>query len=167
MRMFNVFLLLSIANVTCRPLSTIGMPYYREQLLSAWPSHMIFEVGAPPAKVQQLPNWKITEWGSYGPNTGGLKRNQVVNTRAIEQASTSLQAPKFLSQKARESANEDPSTERRISDVADAIGAVELLSLKAEVPVMYRNVEIKYSKFGVDDFDFGLVAAWYSIRYGC
>jgi PAB-dependent poly(A)-specific ribonuclease subunit 2 len=47
------------------------------------------------------------------------------------------------------------SSELRISDVADAIGATELSSLKAEVPVMYRNVEIKYSKFGVDDFDFG------------
>jgi len=66
-----------------------------------------------------------------------------------------LQAPKFLSEKARESANEVASSERRISDVADSIGAIELSSLKAEVPVMYRNVEIKYSKFGVDDFDFG------------
>ena len=25
---------------------------------------------------------------------------------------------------------------------------------KKDVPVMYRNVEIKYSKFGVEDFDF-------------
>ena len=31
----------------------------------------------------------------------------------------------------------------------------EIDSKKSEVPVMYRNVEIKYSKFGVDDFDFG------------
>jgi hypothetical protein len=27
--------------------------------------------------------------------------------------------------------------------------------LKPEAPPMYRNLEIKYSKFGVDDFDFG------------
>ena len=83
-----------------------------------------------------------------------MRRNQVENTRMSEKASTTLQAPKFLSEKARESAN-DTSGDRRISDVADAIGAAELSSLKAEVPVMYRNVEIKYSKFGVDDFDFG------------
>jgi len=99
---------------------------------------------------------KATEWGGYGRNTRNLRRNQVENTRTTEKTSSSLQAPKFLSEKARESAN-DASVERRISDVADAIGATELSSLKAEVPVMYRNVEIKYSKFGVDDFDFGLV----------
>lgn len=134
------------------------MPYYREQLASAWPSHMIFEVGAPPPKIDQqtLSTMKNLEWGVYGHNTRNVRRNQVENTRTTEKAATSLQAPKFLSEKARESAN-DASMERRISDVADAIGATELSSLKAEVPVMYRNVEIKYSKFGVDDFDFGSV----------
>ena len=83
-----------------------------------------------------------------------MRRNQIENTRVLERTPASLKAPKFLSEKARESAN-DVSGGRRISDVADAIGATELSSLKAEVPVMYRNVEIKYSKFGVDDFDFG------------
>lgn len=117
---------------------------------------MIFEVGAPPPKVDpQLVKLHRSEWFEYGPNTRSVKRNQVENTRTAEKTSASLQAPKFLSEKARESANEAASMERRISDVADAIGAAELSSLKAEVPVMYRNVEIKYSKFGVDDFDFG------------
>jgi PAB-dependent poly(A)-specific ribonuclease subunit 2 len=141
-----------------RPLSSIGMPYYREQLLSAWPSHLVFETGAPPTNLDQqlLSSMKTTEWGSFGRNTRHMRRNQVENTRTMEKASNSLQAPKFLSEKARESAN-DTQGERRISDVADAIGAAELSSLKAEVPVMYRNVEIKYSKFGVDDFDFGSV----------
>ena len=134
------------------------MPYYRELLLSALPSHMIFEVGAPPPKVdaQLASSMKAFEWGGHGRNTRNVRRNQIENTRTTEKASTSLQAPKFLSEKARESAN-DAIVERRISDVADAIGATELSSLKAEVPVMYRNVEIKYSKFGVDDFDFGSV----------
>jgi PAB-dependent poly(A)-specific ribonuclease subunit 2 len=132
------------------------MPYYREQLLSAWPSHMVFEIGAPPQKIDPITSsqLKVTEWGGWARKTRNVRRNQVENTRATEKTSTSLQAPKFLSEKAREIAN-DPSLDRRISDVADAIGVVELSSMKAEVPVMYRNVEIKYSKFGVDDFDFG------------
>jgi PAB-dependent poly(A)-specific ribonuclease subunit 2 len=134
------------------------MPYYRDLLLSAWPSHMIFEVGAPPPKIdpQILSAMTVTEWGGYARNTRTTRRNQVENTRTVDKSSASLQAPKFLSEKARESAN-TPSIERRISDAADALGAAELESLKAEVPVMYRNVEIKYSKFGVDDFDFGYV----------
>ncbi len=138
------------------PLSSIGMPYYREQLLSAWPSHMIFEVGAPPSKIdpQLMASLKVADWGGYAKNTHKGRRNQVENTRTPEKAPVTLQAPKFLSEKAREAVNE-ASSERRISDVADAIGITELSSLKAEVPVMYRNVEIKYSKFGVDDFDFG------------
>jgi PAB-dependent poly(A)-specific ribonuclease subunit 2 len=135
------------------------MPYYRDLLLSAWPSHMIFEVGAPPPKIdpQILSTMTATEWGGYVRNTRTTRRNQVENTRTVDRSSASLQAPKFLSEKARESAN-TPSIERRISDAADALGGAELSSLKAEVPVMYRNVEIKYSKFGVDDFDFGYVA---------
>lgn len=144
------------------------MPYYREQLLSAWPSHMIFEIGAPPQKLdpQVVATLKTTEWGAYSRNTRGVKRNQAENTRTAEKTSSSLQAPRFLSEKARESAS-DPVVERRISDVADAIGATELSSMKAEVPVMYRNVEIKYSKFGVDDFDFGCVILQMCLQYTC
>jgi PAB-dependent poly(A)-specific ribonuclease subunit 2 len=134
------------------------MPYYREQLLSAWPTHLISEVGAQPQKIdpQFLSTLAPIDWGAYGRNTKTTRRNQVNNTRAVDKSSGSLQAPKFLSEKARESAGSSI-MDRRISDVADALGAAELSSLKADVPVMYRNVEIKYSKFGVDDFDFGYV----------
>jgi PAB-dependent poly(A)-specific ribonuclease subunit 2 len=119
---------------------------------------MVFEVGALPSKLdsQLLSTLTAADWGGFGVNTKRTRRNLVENTRTAEKSSTSLQAPKFLSEKARESAN-TTIIERRISDVADALGAAELSSLKAEVPVMYRNVEIKYSKFGVDDFDFGYV----------
>src|ERR1700753_383515 len=47
------------------PLNLIGMPYYRHTLLSACPRHMIFEVGAPPAKMDPaiLSNMKRAEMG--------------------------------------------------------------------------------------------------------
>lgn len=139
------------------------MPYYRDLLLSSWPSHMVSDVGAPPPRIdpQILATMTVTEWGGYARNTRTTRRNQVENTRTAEKSSASLQAPKFLSEKARENAG-TPSIERRISDAADALGDAELSSLKAEVPVMYRNVEIKYSKFGVDDFDFGYVMTSHS-----
>ncbi|RAL62585.1 hypothetical protein DID88_004433 [Monilinia fructigena] len=81
-----------------------------------WPSHMIFEVGAPPVKVES----------SY------ISSPKVFDA---DKAPASIQAPKFLSEKAREAVN-DATSER---------GTIAL----------YMNVEIKYSKFGVDDFDFG------------
>lgn len=143
--------------IVARPLSSIGMPYYRDQLLSSWPSHLIFETGAPPPKIDQqfLSSLKVTEWGGYGRNNRTSKRNQVEDTRTFEKTPASLQAPKFLSEKAREASN-DGSGERR-SSTTDEIGVHETLNLKADVPVWYENVEIKYSKFGVDDFDFGQV----------
>jgi PAB-dependent poly(A)-specific ribonuclease subunit 2 len=113
---------------------------------------MIFEIGAPPAKPDQklMSSLKVTDWCSYTRNPQTTKRNQVENTRTAEKAA-SLKAPKFLSEKAREPEN-NASGERRISDVTDAIEAAAL-----SIPVMYHNHEIKYSKFGIEDFDFGSV----------
>jgi PAB-dependent poly(A)-specific ribonuclease subunit 2 len=132
------------------------MPYYREQLFSAWPSDIISDVGAPPVQLDPpfLATLKQTEWGLYGRNTRGLRRNQVEDTRACMKPS--MQPPKFLSEKARESAMSysapvpDPKTEQVPESSTN-----ELESLKPEAPPIYRNLEIKYSKFGVDDFDFG------------
>ncbi|KJZ76270.1 PAB-dependent poly(A)-specific ribonuclease subunit PAN2 [Hirsutella minnesotensis 3608] len=136
------------------PLNSIGLPYYREVLASAWPD-AISDVGAPPGKfdLQFVNGLKTTDFGLYGRNTRGVRRNQVEDTRNINKlANAGLKAPKFLSEKARESAkNADEKPEDILSPTADA----DIESKRSDVPVMYRNVEIKYSKFGVDDFDFG------------
>jgi len=135
------------------------MPYYRETLLSAWPSHMIFEIGAPPPLVEPntLSTLKPVGGYTYSPNTKHTRRNQVENTRITTKSSSSIQAPMFLSDKEnaklKQSGNDIP--ERRMSDVTDAALVTESGVMKAEVPDMYRNVEIKYSRFGIDDFDFG------------
>ncbi|KAK4145241.1 ubiquitin carboxyl-terminal hydrolase-domain-containing protein [Dichotomopilus funicola] len=138
------------------PLSSVGMPYYREQLFSAWPADIISDVGGPPVQLDPalLSTLKQTEWGLYGRNTRGLRRNQVEDTRV--NMKPSLQPPKFLSEKARESALSYTTTpELKPEQLAEPPPSNELDSLKPEAPAMYRNLEIKYSKFGVDDFDFG------------
>jgi PAB-dependent poly(A)-specific ribonuclease subunit 2 len=136
------------------------MPYYREALLSAWPD-LVFDIGAPPPKLdpQFLSTLKPTEFSLYGRNARGLRRNQWENTRIQEKDATSgIQAPKFLSERARESANATPGISEpteSADDISKTMGKMKIDGSKADVPAMYRAVEIKYSKFGVDDFDFG------------
>ncbi|ROT42505.1 exonuclease [Sodiomyces alkalinus F11] len=142
------------------PLNSIGMPHYREVLLSAWPD-MVSDVGAPPPTLdpQFLATLKATDFGLYGPNTRGLRRNQVEDTRKADKATVvGIQAPKFLSEKARESAKAAGNTtgfDDGVDDVADTLAKLAEADRKSDCPPMYRNVEIRYSKFGVDDFDFG------------
>jgi PAB-dependent poly(A)-specific ribonuclease subunit 2 len=131
----------------------VGMPYYREQLLSAWPSHLIFEVGKPAPKLdpQTMPNMHFNGryWQESNPTQKTTKRYQVEADKTAQHTKAPIMAPKFLSEKARDKAAEG----RRMSDIND-LAEHGLSVLSADVPLMYRNVEIKYSRFGVDDFDF-------------
>lgn len=141
------------------PLNQIGMPYYSDRLLSAWPSHMTFDVGAPPIYVDQAITafMQPAEMGVYGPwqNLQNLKRYQVQNTRPVDAGPATIAAPKFLSEKAKESPESDPLAQ---ADGAVAAMAGLLLNGRAQTDqermLKYSNVEIKYSRFGVDDFDF-------------
>ena len=135
------------------------MPYYREQLLSVWPSNQLYEVGNPPAKLDPAISGSLRPYdiGSYAPNPKKVRRNQAEKTRLVDSNGVTLAPPKFLSEKARDPESEY-GNERRISDAVEALANATFDSnSKADVPVMYRNVEIKYSKFGVDDFDFECV----------
>lgn len=143
-----------------RPLNTVGLPYYRDVLASSWPD-LVSDVGAPPPKLDQqfLSTLKATNFGLYGRNTRGLRRNQIEDTRNLTKSvNAGLKAPKFLSEKARESAKSDNAGDDRADEFNSSLTETEIESKKSEVPAMYGNVEIKYSKFGVDDFDFGYVS---------
>lgn len=150
---------MALADVLDSPLSSIGIPYYRETLFSALPPDLISDVGAPPVQLDPafLATLKQTEWGLYGRNVRGLRRNQVEDTRSTMKSSGALRPPKFLSEKARESAlsyGGDSASDSK-TELTPESSPTELESLKPEAPPMYRIMEIKYSKFGVDDFDFG------------
>jgi PAB-dependent poly(A)-specific ribonuclease subunit 2 len=135
------------------PLSMVGMPYYHERLYSAWPSHLLFEVGSPPAPLDQsiLPYLRPAELGHHAPNPRKTRRNQVENTRALAIAEPALIAPKFLSEKARDISK----SEGAVGDAAEALAGAKINGESDDDPLLkYSNVEIKYSRFGVDDFDF-------------
>lgn len=138
-----------------RPFSSIGMPYYREKLFSFWPNDQLYEIGHPAQKVDQdiLKTMTAALIGYRARNPRKTPRNQVQELCITDLEDVSITAPKFLSERTKEP--ETPTNdERRISDTEALINAALAGSTKAEVPIMYRNVEIKYSKFGVDDFDF-------------
>ena len=137
------------------PLNAIGMPYYYERLLSAWPSHLVFNLGAPPTQIDPsiIQNLRTAADGvQYAPNPRKTHRYQIEDTRQL-QSETSMTAPKFLSEKAKDSPNAPIG--RRASDAAQALAATALDDKSADEALLkYSNVEIKYSRFGVDDFDF-------------
>jgi PAB-dependent poly(A)-specific ribonuclease subunit 2 len=137
------------------PLNTIGMPYYSDRLLSAWPSHLVFDTGSPPTLIDLSvsPYLRAAELGHYAPNPKRGHRYQVENTRHLLAAEPAFAAPKFLSEKARE----QPKNVKIgvTTEVPHAPASTDLNVESEEDPSLkYSNVEIKYSKFGVDDFDF-------------
>ena len=135
------------------------MPHYRDTLLSVWPSHPLYEVGNPPSKIDSgmLGTFRAHEIGLWGHNTRKTLRNQAEKTRVVEISSSTLAAPKFLSEKAWETESSQ-NDERRISDISELLACTDLDGdAKAEIPWIYKVIEIKYSKFGIDDFDFKLV----------
>jgi len=131
------------------------MPYYHDVLASAWPD-FVHDVGAPPAQIDPQFMATLTPWefGFFGPNKRGLLRNQVEGGRSAGRAG--LQVPKFLSEKPKtKSATGSSSVEEEVDKFSNSLHAMEIDSSKTEVPLKYRALEIKYSRFGVDDFDFG------------
>ena len=143
-----------------RPLNSVGMPYYHDTLLSAWPTHLISDIGAPPARYDQtyLDSLQSWEYGLFGRNTRPTRRGQAEDTRSSGKLANSIQAPKFLSDKSRETSSDTGAAPALgDGDATDPRAVAELESLKPDAPSMYQRVEIKFSKFGVDDFDFGCV----------
>ena len=108
---------------------------------------------------QLLAGLQEREWGFFGKNPRNLHRNQVEDTRtAAENTQSTLKPPKFLSEKARELAKSPagtPPPEEVVPDIPQVVSDSKLESHKVDVPEMYQTIEIKYSKFGIDDFDFG------------
>ncbi|KAG1748914.1 PAB-dependent poly-A-specific ribonuclease subunit PAN2 [Suillus paluster] len=123
------------------PLNSIGMPHYNTLLLSSWTPQFLPRSGIlspPPPKIppQVLSTMKMNDNIAYAalPKELRGRRNRVLVTTAKDQG-------RFRSGKGR---RDDLELEALTID-----DSVE------EVPRIYRKVEIEYSKFGVEDFDFG------------
>lgn len=181
------------------PLNEIGMPFYKEFLLSNYPTDMIFtkELLKLPRKIdalllelsQSLPG-KFLPYDShvYGPrNVLNKFESLKVNTKQKAGNKTSKQTliPKFISERSAVSSPgpSTPTQRHAEMDSPSLFGTPTFLDFnnndhdhantlltdsgsQAEtifqfrspvgnrVPPSYTKLEIHYSRFGVDDFDF-------------
>jgi hypothetical protein len=108
---------------------------------------MVFDVGNPPPQINEktLKGMTKQDWYLYGRwNQNARRRYQVDKPERVEEL------PRFRSQveKERARAGEEETLEKVVGRFEGGEGGV---------PNYYKEVEIKYSKFGVEDFDFGYV----------
>jgi PAB-dependent poly(A)-specific ribonuclease subunit 2 len=130
------------------PLNAIGMPYFNEPLLSNWDPHMVFEVPKQPQQRIDPDTLAAASVSGYAPFHKRHPRNYMEKGRGSENSGM-VPAPKFLSQQARDKNN------RNLVELAESKRLYGDDSKRQfEVPPMYKKLEIKYSKFGVEDFDF-------------
>ncbi|KAF5324935.1 hypothetical protein D9611_004584 [Ephemerocybe angulata] len=118
------------------PLNSIGMPYYDSPLFSAWsPPVSSAPYFPPPARIppQVSASMKMNDNIAYAPLPKELR-----GRRNLVPVGPKKDTARFRSGKPRK---EDESDRPTLEPT--------------EVPPVYRRVEIEYSKFGVEDFDFG------------
>ncbi|XP_027041539.1 PAN2-PAN3 deadenylation complex catalytic subunit PAN2-like isoform X1 [Pocillopora damicornis] len=115
------------------PLSTFPLPMPNGPLLSDWPAeNMVFgDRPTPPIEPEILRTMVVRHFIGYAPNPGSRKRNQVAYPL------------RDLSLNSQEEENSVPDSPMNRDDDPGNV-----------IPKHYRRVEIKYSKLGVEDFDF-------------
>lgn len=138
------------------PLNLIGMPHYTSALLSNIPYSDWITPYTPLFRSNEaidatvLKNMKQVDFVGYASNPRTTLRYQATKSKAGKKDKRRLEVPAFRSQKSRQ---EKQSVDKQQEGTRE----------KEEMTKWYRKVEIQYSKFGVEDFDF----AWVSCHFCC
>lgn len=139
-------------------LNAIGLsPYSLEHNLNWVQDFDSIEFGMlPPEKIDDnvMKSAQFHSQVGYAPNPKGNRRNQrQVNSTARTVLTSASQVPRFLSQQARKPHGVDPAALPEPTPEELTSGSEGDL-VESMVPTIYREHHIKYSKFGIDDFDF-------------
>lgn len=154
------------------------MPYYTSPLLSLLPSSFDFTPSPahhskPALDPSILASVKTVDFVGYAPYPASARaagrRNQVA-ANGKGKRTVGLDAPMFRSDRERQEMkkkrdrvvsvspvwrSEGNLTNREEEQIAKLEQEDEQEKADAQMPKHYRKVEIKYSRFGVEDFDFG------------
>jgi PAB-dependent poly(A)-specific ribonuclease subunit 2 len=147
----------------------IGMPYYDEPLLSSlWPSNKtVCMMGHPPTTIDPeiLAHVKTIDFVGYAPNLlhGKRRRYQAASDKSRQRggksgtrSTTRSVMPRFRSEQERDQRLQKQSVVQQSPSIISPTEALpSQVASAAGFPDYYRQVEIKYSRFGVEDFDFG------------
>lgn len=144
------------------PLSSIGMPYYKDELLSSWSQqpgmNMIFDEGMPQRSIpydilNQIKTAATNNSSSIVPTPpeyGGIglmgrlpqplkyPAQKYISYKDMKRNAHAT-GPNFISERSSDTEN---NTLKSLSNIEEAI------------PQDYRKLKIKYSRFGITDFDF-------------
>ncbi|GAA5974216.1 hypothetical protein JCM11641_003332 [Rhodosporidiobolus odoratus] len=144
------------------PLNSIGMPYYTSPLLSLMPQSMTSpanhtgphrRIPIDPQIVASAKTVDFVGYATYPPHLrNAARRNQVTSTNGRKLGGRlGVDAPMFRSERERADAKRkrDHGDSATAKDEDEDDGNEE-----DQMPKHYRKVEIKYSRFGIEDFDF-------------
>ncbi|KAK9467389.1 ubiquitin carboxyl-terminal hydrolase-domain-containing protein [Lipomyces arxii] len=123
------------------PLNSVGMPYYRDKLLSSWPPDMVFNAARPPEQIdpEVLASIKTVDFVGYAPFPKRYRRYVTESLPSMYGNKTDLKTPLFRSEQ---------------DKLLVKNGTTQKIEATVDPVESFKKVEIKYSKFGVEDFDF-------------
>ncbi|CEP64772.1 poly(A)-specific ribonuclease LALA0_S13e02652g [Lachancea lanzarotensis] len=132
------------------PLSSVGMPYYSEKLLSAWPHTIFRSNGTIPRRINiEIPNTQQVTSQLFQRSSSQQRPFQPLPYNASKFGPRNMVKPyKSLRERKKK---------LLISD-EDGTDKKDLMRYKAsnefEVPPAYAKLQMVYGKYGVEDFDF-------------
>lgn len=147
------------------------MPYYDKPLLSLLPSSMYIKPTISTAHLPEpidpaiLASVKTVDFVGYAAYPASARaarrRNQAFNTKdGISGGKNGKKGeegeqPMFRSERERKEFRNNAKGRGRVVSIVATNLMDETMEMDAKMPKGYRKVEIKYSRFGVEDFDFG------------
>ncbi|XP_020896422.1 PAN2-PAN3 deadenylation complex catalytic subunit PAN2, partial [Exaiptasia diaphana] len=119
------------------PLSSFPLPYSNEPLFSNWPSNNYIREDRNPIAIDPeiLRTMVVRHFIGYAPNPGNKRRNQWPYQN---------KPGHYSAQNRKKDESDVPESPMSRDDDPSIL-----------IPKAYRRVEMKYSKLGLEDFDFG------------